>query len=141
MFPLLDKSDFDGCNNSYTEESTRRTLSLLDLYGFENLEMNHLEQLCINYANERLHQVYLQNLKLYREEFGKFGSYQEKSSSRLPPLELDKIENESMERMDSMNSVLFNLLNEVRELLTYYKNALNRSPCPATDILPWILSL
>ncbi|KAH9524184.1 Unconventional myosin-XIX [Bulinus truncatus] len=34
-------------------------INLLDIYGFETFDINNLEQLCINYANERLQQHYV----------------------------------------------------------------------------------
>ena len=42
------------------------TLGFLDIYGFEILSQNSLEQLFINYTNERLHQIYLN--KIFKEE-------------------------------------------------------------------------
>ncbi|CAL1545034.1 unnamed protein product [Lymnaea stagnalis] len=35
------------------------SINLLDIYGFETFDVNNLEQLCINYANERLQQHYV----------------------------------------------------------------------------------
>ncbi|XP_054857287.1 unconventional myosin-XIX isoform X2 [Eublepharis macularius] len=80
-------------------------IGLLDVYGFESFPENHLEQLCINYANEKLQQHFVAHfLKAQQEEYATEGlewsfiNYQDNQSC------LDVIEGNPIS--------IFSLLNE-----------------------------
>jgi myosin-7 len=60
-------------NNNININDNKYEISILDIFGFENFVKNTFEQLCINYANERLQQyfnneIFKLELKLYQEE-------------------------------------------------------------------------
>jgi len=83
------------------------TLGFLDIYGFEVLKSNSLEQMFINYTNERLHQIYLH--KIFKLEKNYFE--EEKLDHKWREIQFeDNIK--VIELLDYSNLSIFNLLDE-----------------------------
>ncbi|XP_048412980.1 unconventional myosin-XIX isoform X1 [Stegostoma tigrinum] len=98
-------------NCSICSDSSRWTnfIGLLDVYGFESFPQNNLEQLCINYANEKLQQHFVAHyLKAQQEEYSaedlewSFVSYQDNQSC--------------LELIEGNPTSIFSLLNEESRL-------------------------
>ena len=83
---------------------------ILDVFGFESLSANHLEQLCINYANERLQHFYIHHtFALEQQLFAEQG---------LTWSDVTYTDNKPCVSLIDGKTGIFNLINEVCFIVT-----------------------
>ncbi|XP_077168700.1 unconventional myosin-XIX isoform X2 [Paroedura picta] len=120
----------------YAESSVwSNFIGLLDVYGFESFPENHLEQLCINYANEKLQQHFVAHfLKAQQEEYAAEGlewsfiHYQDNQSC------LDGIEGSPTSVFSLMNEECrLNRASDASQLQTRIEVALSHNRCISRD--------
>ncbi|KAK3268414.1 hypothetical protein CYMTET_23082 [Cymbomonas tetramitiformis] len=58
----------DVMNSSIDATNFHSTIGILDIYGFEIFQTNSLEQLCINYANEKLQHGFIRSVFVAEQE-------------------------------------------------------------------------
>ncbi|KAF6095644.1 myosin XIX [Phyllostomus discolor] len=112
-------------------------IGLLDVYGFESFPENSLEQLCINYANEKLQQHFVAHyLRAQQEEYAaeglawSFVNYQDNQTC------LDLIEGSPISICSLINEECrLNRPSSAAQLQTRIEGALAGSPCLGRDRL------
>lgn len=112
-------------------------IGLLDVYGFESFPNNSLEQLCINYANEKLQQHFVAHyLRAQQEEYAveglewSFVNYQDNQTC------LDLIEGSPISICSLINEECrLNRPSSAAQLQTRIESALASSPCLGRDKL------
>lgn len=63
LFDLLVQRSNQSINGPEDKSTAASSyISVLDIYGFESFDTNTLEQLCINFANEKLQQFFVHNV-------------------------------------------------------------------------------
>ncbi|XP_039612760.1 unconventional myosin-XIX [Polypterus senegalus] len=110
-------------------------IGLLDVYGFESFPVNNLEQLCINYANEKLQQHFVAHyLKAQQEEYEaeglkwSFVSYQDNQKC------LDLIEGNPVSIFSLLNEECrLNRLSDAKQFMARVEKALAVNECLSLD--------
>uniref|UniRef100_UPI00398E3BF7 unconventional myosin-XIX isoform X2 n=1 Tax=Pristiophorus japonicus TaxID=55135 RepID=UPI00398E3BF7 len=125
-------------NGSICSDSIKWTnfIGLLDVYGFESFPQNNLEQLCINYANEKLQQHFVAHyLRAQQEEYTAEGlewsfiSYQDNQSC------LDLIEGNPTSIFSLLNEESrLNRLSDATQFKTRLQAALASNHCMSWDV-------
>ncbi|XP_028049688.2 unconventional myosin-XIX [Monomorium pharaonis] len=130
LYDLLFQWLINYINEILTARLYSEQLGILDSFGFECFNSNGIEQLCINYVNERLQQYFVEkHLVSYRNELEKEGL--------IDNQELSEITRSYGDRINTIEKYLFTTLNDmclsaIPSNLSTLVHQVRAKICPAT---------
>ncbi len=123
---LLNEIKQKGINNHQNISNKNKLkinfIGILDVFGFENLELNGFEQLCINYTNERLLQFF--NKQIFKNE------QKDYIKEKIEWANVDFIDNINIIKMiDDPHKSIFSILEELGkdENINFFQNNMNNN--------------
>ncbi|XP_029178825.1 myosin-1-like isoform X2 [Nylanderia fulva] len=129
LYDLLFHWLINSINGILSARLFSERLGILDIFGIECFDTNGMEQLCINYVNERLQQYFIENLEFHRKNLQEEGLIEDTEPPDIVQLYEDRLNTIEKRLFATLNDVCLSTVPSDSSTLTRQVSA---NGCPET---------